>query len=84
MQISHAKLLIKHFRSMYKDLCFVPYLIHIIINIVKLGCKPNIQLSKAFLQDFLQSKIKNDSVKTSIEVCYDSNQRSCEINSRPS
>ncbi len=71
MQILRAKLLIKHSRSMYKDFCFVPYLIHIIIDIVKLGCKPNIQLSKAFFQKFLQSKIKIDSVKTSIEVCYD-------------
>ncbi len=71
MQILHAKLLIKHSRSMYKDLCFVLYLIHIIINIVKLGCKPNIQLSKAFFQELFQSKIENDSVKTSIDVCYD-------------
>jgi hypothetical protein len=38
MQILHAKLLIKHFGSMYKDLCFMPNLIQIIIGIVTLGC----------------------------------------------
>jgi hypothetical protein len=50
MWISHAKLLIKHSGSMYRDLCFVPDFIQIIINIVTLGCKPNIhlELSKAF------------------------------------
>jgi len=52
MKISHAKLLIKHSGNRYKDLCFVPNLIQIIINVVTLGWKPNIhlELSKAFFQ----------------------------------
>jgi hypothetical protein len=31
MWISHAKLLVTHSRNMYKGLCFVPYVIHVII-----------------------------------------------------
>jgi hypothetical protein len=55
MWILHAKLLIKHSRSMYIDFCFVLYLIQIIIDIVMLGCKPNINLEfcKTFFQEFL-------------------------------
>jgi hypothetical protein len=51
MQILHVKILIKHFGSMYRSLCFVPNLIQIIIDIVMLGCRPNIdmELCKTFL-----------------------------------
>jgi hypothetical protein len=51
MQILHAKLLIKHFRSMYRDLCFALDLIQVIIDIMMLGCRPNIglELCKTFL-----------------------------------
>ncbi len=71
MQISHAKLLIKLFKCMYRDFCFVPYLIQIIINIVMLSWKLNIhlELNEAFFQKILQSKIKNDDVKTFFEAC---------------
>jgi hypothetical protein len=56
---------------MYRDFCFVPYLIQIIINIVMLSWKLNIhlELNKAFFQKILQSKIKNDDVKTFFEAC---------------
>jgi hypothetical protein len=60
---------------MYKDLCFVLDLIHITIDIAKMGCRPNIhlELNKAFLRKFVQSKMENDNARTSIEVCYDYN-----------
>jgi hypothetical protein len=50
MWISHAKLLIKHLEA-YRDLCFGPDLIQIIIDIVMLGCTPNIdlELHKTFI-----------------------------------
>jgi hypothetical protein len=44
MWISHAKLLIEHSGNMYIYLCFVPNLIQIIIDIVMLGCRLNIDL----------------------------------------
>jgi hypothetical protein len=44
MRILHAKLLIKHFGNMYRDLCFAIDLIQIIIDIVTLNYKPNIDL----------------------------------------
>jgi hypothetical protein len=44
MRILHAKLLIKHFKKIDEDLCFMPYLIQIIINIVTLGCGSNIYM----------------------------------------
>jgi hypothetical protein len=71
MWILHAKLLIKHFGNMYRYLCFVPNLIQIIINIVMLGCRPNIdlELHKTFFQKFLQSKTRNDSARTLIKAC---------------
>ncbi len=31
IQILHAKFLVKHFGSMYRDFCFVPYVIEVII-----------------------------------------------------
>jgi hypothetical protein len=51
MQILRAKLSIKHFGSMYRNFCFMPNLIQIIINIVILGCRLNInlELCKTFL-----------------------------------
>jgi hypothetical protein len=51
MRILHAKPLIKHIESIYKDFCFVLNLIQIIINIVTPGYKPNInmELRKTFL-----------------------------------
>jgi len=60
---------------MYKDFCFVLDLIQIIINIVTLGCIPNIhlELNKAFFQEFLQSRTKNNDERTFIETCYDQN-----------
>ncbi len=75
MQISHEKLLIKHFGNMYRDFCFVLHLIKIIINIVTLACRPNIylELNKAFFYELLQSRTENDSVRTSIEACCDQN-----------
>ncbi len=75
MRISHAKLLIKHFESMYGDLSFVLDVIHVIIYIVTLGCRPNIDLElwKTFFQEFLQSMMENESVRTLIEVCGDQN-----------
>jgi hypothetical protein len=75
MQILHAKLLIKHFGSMYRDLCFATDLIQIIIDIVTLGCKPNIdlELRKTFFQEFFQSMTKNDSARTLIKTCGDHN-----------
>ncbi len=71
MWILHAKLLIKHFGSMYRNLCFVPNLIQIIINIVTLGYRPNIdlELHKTFFQKFLQSRMKNVGARTFIEAC---------------
>jgi len=42
MRILHAKLLIKQFRRIDEDFCFMPYLIQIIINIVTLGYGSNI------------------------------------------
>jgi hypothetical protein len=73
MRISHAKLLIKHFGNMYKDFCFALYLIQIIIDIVMLGYRPNtyLEFHKTFLQEFFQSKKKNDDVRTLIKVCDD-------------
>jgi hypothetical protein len=58
--------LIKHFGGMYRDLCFVLDLIQIIIDIVTLGYKPNIDLKlhKTFLLKFLQSRMGNDGVRT--------------------
>jgi hypothetical protein len=49
----------------------VPNLIQIIINIVMLVCKPNIdlELCKTFLQEVLQSKMENDGARTFIETC---------------
>jgi hypothetical protein len=44
MQISHARLLIQHSGSMYREKKFAPNLIQIIIDIVTLGCRPNIDL----------------------------------------
>jgi hypothetical protein len=40
-----------------------------------LGCRPDLhlELNKAFLQEFLQSKMKNDNAKTFIETCCDQN-----------
>jgi hypothetical protein len=40
-----------------------------------LGCRPNIdlELCKTFLQEFLQSRTKNDRARTFIEVCGDQN-----------
>jgi hypothetical protein len=75
MWISSAKLLVKHSRSMYRDLCFVLKLIQVIIYIVMLSCRPNInlELSKAFLYEFLQSKMQNDSAKTFIKMCCNEN-----------
>ncbi len=75
MWISHANVLFKHFGSMYRYLCFVPYLIQIIIDIVTLGCQPYIKLKlcKTFLQEFLQSRMENDGAKTFIEACGDQN-----------
>jgi len=70
MWISHAKLLIKHFGSMYGDLCFVPNVIQVIIYIVMLGYIPNIdlELQKTFLQEFFQFRIKIDDARTLIEA----------------
>jgi hypothetical protein len=50
MQILHAKFLVKHSRNMYRDLCSVPNLIQLIIDIMMLGCRPNthLELSKTF------------------------------------
>jgi hypothetical protein len=47
------KLLIKHSRNMYRDFCVVLYLTQIIISIVTLGCKINIDLEfcKTFFQE---------------------------------
>jgi DNA polymerase sigma len=75
MRISHAKKLIKHFGSMYRDLYFTIDLIQIIINIVTLGCKPdiNLELHKTFFQEFFQSMTANDSARTLIEACGDHN-----------
>jgi len=47
MWISHAKLLVKHSRSMYRYLCFLFKMIQVIIYIMTLGCKPNITWSWA-------------------------------------
>ncbi len=60
---------------MYRDFCFVPDLIQIIINIVMMGCKQNLnlELRKTFFQEFLQSKMENDSAKRFIETCGDQN-----------
>ncbi len=60
---------------MYKDFCFVLDLIQIIINIVMMGCKPNLnlELCKTFFQEFLQFKMENDNAKTFIETCGDQN-----------
>jgi hypothetical protein len=44
MWILHAKFLMKHFRGIDEDFCFMPNLIKIITNIVMLGYKPNIQM----------------------------------------
>jgi hypothetical protein len=73
MQISHTKLLIKHSQSMYRDFCFVPNLIKIVINIVMLAYRPNIhlELGKVFLQEFLQSTMENDDARTSIKARCD-------------
>jgi hypothetical protein len=71
---------------MYRYLCFVLEVIHVIIYIVTLGCRPNInlELSKAFLYEFLQCRMQNDSARTSIKMCYDEfrpNQSSHEMDS---
>jgi hypothetical protein len=57
MQILHAELLVKHSSNMYKDF-YVPDVIHVIMYIMRLGYKPNIdlELNKAFFQEFLQYK----------------------------
>ncbi len=75
MWILHAKLLVKHSKSMCKDLCFVYEMIQVITYIVMLGCKPNInlELSKAFLYEFFQSRMQNDDAKTSIKMCCNEN-----------
>ncbi len=75
MWISHAKLLIKDFGNMYRDLCFAIYLIQIIIDVVTLGCKPNInlELCNRFLQEFFQFRMENDGAKTFIDTCGDQN-----------
>jgi hypothetical protein len=87
MKMLHAKCLIKHSRNTYGDLCFAPHLIQIIINIVMLGCWPNVDvgLCKTFLQEFLQSKMENDdakcnfSIPTLIETCGNRNFVQIEI-----
>jgi hypothetical protein len=55
---------------MYKDFCFVPNLIQIIINIVMLGCESNIdvELRKTFFQEFFQSRLENDDVKCNFYI----------------
>jgi hypothetical protein len=42
MRILHVKFVIKHFKTIDKDLCFMSNFIQIIIDIVTLGYKPNI------------------------------------------
>jgi len=44
MRILHAKFLIKHSWRINEDFSFMPDLIQIIINVVKLGYEPNIQM----------------------------------------
>jgi hypothetical protein len=70
MWILHAKCLIKHSGSTYKDLCFAPDLIQIIIDIVKLGYKPNIdvELHKTFFQKFFQSMLKTNDVRCTFSI----------------
>jgi hypothetical protein len=60
MRISHAILLIEHFGSMYKDFFFLLDCIQILINIVMLGYRPNIdlELCKTFLHEFKNPKQK--------------------------
>jgi hypothetical protein len=54
MKILHAKCLIKHFGRFNENLNFTLDSIQIIINIVTLGCGPNIhmELLNTFLQIF--------------------------------
>jgi hypothetical protein len=75
MWILHAKLLVKHSGNMYRDLCFVLEVVHVIIYIVTLGYRLNIdlELRKAILYEFLQPRMQNDGARTSIKMCYDEN-----------
>ncbi len=75
MWISHEKFLIKHFGNMYRDFCFVLDFIQMIINIVTMCYKPNInlELHKRFLKKILQSKMENDDARTFIETFYNQN-----------
>jgi hypothetical protein len=60
---------------MYRDLCFVPNLIQIIIDIVVLGYRPNIdlELCKKCFKEFFQSRMENDGARTPIEAHGDQN-----------
>jgi hypothetical protein len=54
MWILHVKFLIKYFRMIDENLCFMPDLIQIIIDIVTLGCEPSIhmELRNTSIQEF--------------------------------
>jgi hypothetical protein len=54
MQILHVKFLIKHFGTIDKDLCFMPYFIQTIKDIMMLGWEPNVhmELCNTSLQKF--------------------------------
>lgn len=82
MRILHAKRLIKHSRGINRDLmCFTLDPIQIIIDIVTLGCGPNIymEVHNTFFQEFLQSKLKIEGAEWSfaisalIKMCGDQN-----------
>ncbi len=81
MWISHAKILIKHFRKIAENWCSMLNLIQIFILIVALIYGPNIhmELWYTFLYKFLWSKPKNNgamwssSISSLINTCGDKN-----------
>jgi hypothetical protein len=70
MKILHAKCLIKHFGRFDENLNFTPNSIQKIINIMMLGCGPNINMEvlNTFLQKFLQSKLENDGARCNFSI----------------
>jgi hypothetical protein len=61
----HVTFFAKYFQVVNGNLCFMPNLIQIIIDVGMLGCRPYIQneLCYTFLKEFFQSKPKKKSVK---------------------
>lgn len=71
--------MIKHFGSMYRNLCFEPNLIQIIVDIVMLGYGPNIdvELCKTFLENKNALRQELHLVATRSFFCSVLNGRTC-------